>query len=131
MNAPATGRKLRSKIANSRSRSRWADFLDLTIDSKSETPLLQQVYLLLRAAILSHALIPGSRLPSTRQLADRLRVSRTSVLSAYDQLLAEGYVEGRAGSARSRKVRQQDRQSSPFECRNAISKNSGDIGHAR
>ena len=81
-----------------RSRSRWADFLDLTIDFESDTPLLQQVYLLLRGAILSHALVPGSRLPSTRQLADRLGVSRTSVLSAYDQLLAEGYVEGRTGS---------------------------------
>jgi GntR family transcriptional regulator/MocR family aminotransferase len=81
-----------------RSRSRWADFLDLTVDATSTTPLLQQVYQLLRGAILSHALTPGSRLPSTRQLANRLGVSRTSVLSAYDQLLAEGYVEGRAGS---------------------------------
>jgi GntR family transcriptional regulator / MocR family aminotransferase len=98
MNAPVTRRKAKAKIAYSRSRSRWADFLDLTVDSKSETPLLQQVYLLLRTAILSHALTPGNRLPSTRQLADRLCVSRTSVLSAYDQLLAEGYVEGRTGS---------------------------------
>jgi GntR family transcriptional regulator/MocR family aminotransferase len=102
MNAPVTRRKakarVKAKVAYSRSRSRWADFLDLTVDSRSETPLLQQVYLLLRTAILSHALTPGSRLPSTRQLADRLCVSRTSVLSAYDQLLAEGYVEGRTGS---------------------------------
>jgi GntR family transcriptional regulator/MocR family aminotransferase len=97
MDAPAT--MMKKKLAGkSRSRSRWDDFLDLTVDLESDTPLLQQVYLLLRGAILSHALTPGSRLPSTRQLADRLDVSRTSVLSAYDQLLAEGYVEGRAGS---------------------------------
>jgi GntR family transcriptional regulator/MocR family aminotransferase len=98
MTTHAAGGKREGKPRNARSRSRWADFLDLTVDTASETPLLQQVYLLLRGAILSHALVPGSPLPSTRRLADRLGVSRTSVLSAYDQLLAEGYVEGRAGS---------------------------------
>ena len=81
-----------------RSRSRWADFLDLEIELQSETPLLQQIYLSLRKAILLKNLAPGSRLPSTRHLADRLGVSRTSVLSAYDRLLAEGYIEGRTGS---------------------------------
>lgn len=84
--------------ANLRSRSRWADFLDLAIDPASEVPLLQQIYLSLRGAILQKNLAGGSRLPSTRQLADRLGVSRTSVLSAYDRLLAEGYIEGRTGS---------------------------------
>lgn len=76
----------------------WADFLDLAIDHDSEIPLLQQVCQQLRQAIVSRSLLPGSRLPSSRRLADRLGVSRTSVLSAYDQLLTEGYVEGRAGS---------------------------------
>jgi GntR family transcriptional regulator/MocR family aminotransferase len=72
----------------------WADFLDLAIDHDSEIPLLQQVCQQLRQAIVSRSLLPGSRLPSSRRLADRLGVSRTSVLSAYDQLLTEGYVEG-------------------------------------
>ena len=80
----------------------WRDYLrgrvDLAIDAGSEVPLLQQIYLGLRKAILLKSLAPGSRLPSTRQLADRLGVSRTSVLSAYDRLLAEGYIEGRTGS---------------------------------
>jgi GntR family transcriptional regulator/MocR family aminotransferase len=98
MAAPAATGKNEGRPLIARSRSRWADLLDLAVDATSETPLLQQVYQLLRGAILAHALTPGSRLPSTRQLADRLGVSRTSVLSAYDQLLAEGYVEGRAGS---------------------------------
>lgn len=84
--------------SQSRSRSRWADFLDIAIEQDSETPLLQQIYLGLRKAILLKNLAPGSRLPSTRQLANRLAVSRTSVLSAYDRLLAEGYIEGRTGS---------------------------------
>jgi GntR family transcriptional regulator/MocR family aminotransferase len=98
MAAPTVTGTKEGKPRIARSRSGWADFLDLAVDMTSETPLLQQVYQLLRGAILSHALAPGSRLPSTRQLADRLGVSRTSVLSAYNQLLAEGYVEGRAGS---------------------------------
>src|SRR5260370_15960042 len=87
-----------SQLSIARSRSRWEDFLDVEIDLQSETPLLQQIYLNLRKAILLKNLAPGSRLPSTRQLADRLGVSRTSVLSAYDRLLAEGYIEGRTGS---------------------------------
>jgi GntR family transcriptional regulator/MocR family aminotransferase len=98
MAAPTVTGNKQGKPRFARSRSRWADFLDLAVDTSSDTPLLRQVYQLLRGAILSHALTPGSRLPSTRQLADRLGVSRTSVLSAYDQLLAEGYVEGRTGS---------------------------------
>src|SRR4030088_833828 len=98
MAAPTVTGNKEGKPRIDRSRSRWADFLYLAVDTTSETPLLQQVYLLLRGAVLSHALAPGSRLPSTRRLADRLGVSRTPVLSAYDQLLAEGYVEGRAGS---------------------------------
>ena len=88
----------KTKIGRSRSRSSWADMLDLAIDLQSDTPLLQQIYLILREAILLRHLAPGSRLPSTRQLADRLGVSRTSVLSAYDRLLGEGYIQGRTGS---------------------------------
>lgn len=40
----------------------------------------------------------GEKLPSTRDLAEQLGISRTVVLLAYDQLLAEGFVEGRSGS---------------------------------
>ena len=79
-------------------RLKWADFLDLRVEPDATIPLFRQVYLCLRTAIIGQSLAPGSRLPSTRELARKLGVSRTSVLSAYDQLLAEGYVEGRAGS---------------------------------
>ena len=61
-------------------------------------PLFRQVYLGLRKAILSGAFQGGGRLPSTRDLAQQLGVSRTVVLLAYDQLLAEGFTEGRVGS---------------------------------
>lgn len=66
--------------------------------AKNGRPLFQQVYLGLRQGILSGTFSAGERLPSTRELADQLGISRTVVLLAYDQLLAEGYAEGRAGS---------------------------------
>jgi len=58
----------------------------------------RQIYLRLREAILSGALRGGEKLPSTRDLAEQLGVSRTVVLVAYDQLLAEGFAHGKAGS---------------------------------
>jgi len=51
-----------------------------------------------KRAILSGRLRPGVRLPSTRLIAKDLRVSRTTVLNAFDQLTAEGYLEGKIGS---------------------------------
>ena len=76
----------------------WADLYAWQVDRASETPLFQQIYLQIRAAIVSRTLAPGLRLPSTRELASRLRVARASVISAYEQLLAEGYIEGRTRS---------------------------------
>jgi GntR family transcriptional regulator/MocR family aminotransferase len=61
-------------------------------------PLSRQVYGGLRRAVLDGALRVGDRLPSTRDLAEQLGVSRTVVVTAFDQLLAEGFVEGRVGS---------------------------------
>lgn len=63
-----------------------------------DTPLYQQLYTHLRTAILSGELKHGLKLPSTRALADELHVSRNTVLNAYQQLLAEGYLEGHPGS---------------------------------
>lgn len=61
-------------------------------------PVIRQVYDQVRAAIHDGALKPGGRLPSSRDLAQRLGVARASVVAAYDRLLAEGYAEGRKGS---------------------------------
>ncbi len=66
--------------------------------SKSGGPLFRQIYHSLRQSILSGAFRPGDRLPATRTLAEELGVSRTVVLLAYEQLLAEGFATGRAGS---------------------------------
>ena len=66
--------------------------------SKAGGPLFRQIYLGLRHSILSGRFRGDGRLPSTRDLADQLGVSRTVVLLAYDQLLAEGFVTGRRGS---------------------------------
>ena len=65
---------------------------------KKDEPLFRQVYDGLRQAILVGSLPAGERLPSTRDLAEQLGISRTVVLLAYDQLLAEGFVVGRSGS---------------------------------
>lgn len=66
--------------------------------SKEGGPLFRQVYLGLREAILSGAFHSGDKLPSTRDVAEELGISRTVVLMAYDQLLAEGFAVGRSGS---------------------------------
>ncbi|HET7220897.1 MAG TPA: PLP-dependent aminotransferase family protein [Vicinamibacterales bacterium] len=60
--------------------------------------LNQRLFRGLRRAILAGTLAPGSRLPSTRALADDLDVSRNVVLLAFAQLVDEGYAEARGGS---------------------------------
>jgi GntR family transcriptional regulator / MocR family aminotransferase len=61
-------------------------------------PLFKQVYAGLRKGILGGAFRSGGRLPSTRDLAQQLGISRTVVVLAYEQLLAEGFAVGRSGS---------------------------------
>ena len=75
-----------------------SDLLMLGIERASGTPLLRQVYLDLRRAILDGALPPGARLPATRALAQQLGIARNTVVAAYEQLLAEGFIEGRVGA---------------------------------
>ena len=70
----------------------------VALDARAPAPLYRQLYEALRGAILAGRLKPGARLPSTRELAADLRVSRNTVMNAFEQLLAEGYVEGQTGS---------------------------------
>jgi GntR family transcriptional regulator/MocR family aminotransferase len=72
--------------------------LPVVIDRASATPLSAQIAGQLRDAVTSGALTAGGRLPSTRDLAGALGVSRTVVTGAYTQLFAEGWLEGRHGS---------------------------------
>ena len=71
--------------------------MSLPGDDRRE-PLYRQIYDRLRTRILSGELEVGERLPSSRDLAGELQVSRNVVLLAYEQLEAEGYIRGRSGS---------------------------------
>ncbi|MDQ3064275.1 MAG: PLP-dependent aminotransferase family protein [Acidobacteriota bacterium] len=74
-----------------------APFITVPLESSS-IPIYRQLYETLRRAILSGQLPAESQVPSTRALAEQLAVSRMTVVNAYDQLLAEGYIEGVSGS---------------------------------
>ena len=68
------------------------------VDRRSATPLYRQVYDGYRDAIVLRRLRAGERVPSTRDLARELGISRIPVLTAFEQLLAEGYFETRVGA---------------------------------
>lgn len=70
----------------------------VALDRGADAPLTRQIYDQLRSVILAGVLASGSRMISTRRLAGELGVSRNIVLDAFDQLLAEGYVEARTGA---------------------------------
>src|SRR5215470_11630419 len=70
----------------------------IQIDRNKAAPVYGQIYESLRNAIVNQQLGPGSKLPSTRDLATLLDVSRNTVLTAFDQLIAEGYLETRERS---------------------------------
>ncbi|WP_438866796.1 PLP-dependent aminotransferase family protein [Pseudomonas sp. L1(2025)] len=59
--------------------------------------LTRQLYEALRQRVLDGRLVSGTRLPATRDLAAALAISRNSVVRAYDQLYAEGFIESRVG----------------------------------
>jgi GntR family transcriptional regulator/MocR family aminotransferase len=68
------------------------------LDRTSRMPCIRQIYEHVRLKVLRGELRAGERVPATRRLAADLGVSRTVVLEAFAQLLAEGYLEGREGS---------------------------------
>jgi GntR family transcriptional regulator / MocR family aminotransferase len=72
--------------------------LPVVVDRGDRVPMAAQIAEQVRAAVTSGALHAGDRLPSTREFAAALRVSRTVVTTAYAQLFAEGWLEGRHGS---------------------------------
>ncbi len=73
-------------------------FSFVNLDRNSSVPLFQQLGAQIRQAVLSGRLPSGLRLPSSRILAKQLGVSRTSVVTAFEQLIAEGFLEGRVGA---------------------------------
>ncbi|MFD7553874.1 MULTISPECIES: PLP-dependent aminotransferase family protein [unclassified Streptomyces] len=74
----------------------------------SEIPLTSQIQRFIRNEVTEGTLHPGTRLPSSRRLADDLGVSRSVVVEAYGQLVAEGYLEAVQGAG-TQVVRHLDR----------------------
>lgn len=70
----------------------------IVLDRGAQTPLNRQIYDAYRTAIFRRNLSPGQQIPSSRQLAIEISVSRFPVLQAYAQLLAEGYFESQRGA---------------------------------
>src|ERR1700754_479091 len=76
-----------------------ASFLPpVALDRGSGIPMHRQLSEWFRHAIIGGQLRPGQRVPSTRSLAKELKISRLPVLSAYEQLFAEGYLETFTGA---------------------------------
>jgi GntR family transcriptional regulator / MocR family aminotransferase len=72
--------------------------LPVVVDRAGGAPLAVQISAQLQAAVTAGVLRTGDRLPSSRDLAATLCVSRTVVTNAYARLFAEGWLEGRQGS---------------------------------
>ncbi len=72
--------------------------LPFIVDRRADLPLSVQLAGQLRASMADGRLRAGERLPSSRALASTLGISRTVVTTAYEQLYAEGWVQGRHGS---------------------------------
>ncbi|HVE57448.1 MAG TPA: PLP-dependent aminotransferase family protein, partial [Pyrinomonadaceae bacterium] len=73
-------------------------FIMLADKSAPPTPLYRQIYEAIRRAILNGEFEARMQLPATRLLAKQLGVSRMTVINAYEQLFAEGYLEGKTGA---------------------------------
>lgn len=70
----------------------------IELNHQGDGPLYEQIYRQLRAQILNQTLPAGTRLPSSRELAAQLQISRNTVNKAYSQLLVEGYLAAVRGS---------------------------------
>jgi GntR family transcriptional regulator/MocR family aminotransferase len=72
--------------------------MSFQVDRGTARPLAEQICRSIEARILNGSYGPGQRLPSTRQLAQELGVSRSTVSDAFDMLMAEGLIIGVTGS---------------------------------
>jgi GntR family transcriptional regulator/MocR family aminotransferase len=70
----------------------------ILLDRESAVSLWQQLYRQFRQAVIERRMMAGAKLPATRVLAQNLCCSRNTILSAFDQLIAEGYFKARRGS---------------------------------
>jgi GntR family transcriptional regulator/MocR family aminotransferase len=70
----------------------------MTLQRASPVPLHRQIYEQWRTGILTGRFRRGERVPSTRELAATLAVSRSTITESYEQLIAEGYLDAAHGS---------------------------------
>ena len=94
----ATGTEVNRATSRYQAASVSIGSASLSLESSADVSLYRQLYEQLRSAILDGRLQPGARLPSTRSLSAELAIARNTVMGAYEQLLAEGYLEGETGS---------------------------------
>ena len=104
--------------------------LHLQLDGRG--PLRAQLTRALKSAVFLGRVGQGGRLPATRLLARELGVSRNTVLAAYDQLRAEGFVDGRGGSGsyvvpRLRAVKSSTRVSAELPAQSAFARRAREI----
>lgn len=74
------------------------DLIRTRIDGSLATPAYRQIYARVREAILHGSLPPGTRLPSSRSLANQLSMARGTVELAYELLAGEGYIIGKGAA---------------------------------
>lgn len=72
--------------------------LGIQLQRKSDLSLARQIYQILRNQMTEGHLQPGELLPSTRELAQQLSISRNTAYEAYEMLSAEGYIISRQGA---------------------------------
>ncbi len=70
----------------------------MTLDRTGDTPVFRQIQERVARLVDDGTLAPGARLPASRNLADALGVNRSTVVRAYQELWALGYLESRPGS---------------------------------
>ncbi len=85
-------------LSSNGSRPPRVSSLLLLAPGDSASPIHLRLFKRMRELIIEGALTPGAKLPSSRSLSKSLGISRNSVLAAFDQLCADGWLETRAGS---------------------------------
>lgn len=81
-----------------RGKSLGTQMIPLQIEGSAGATLQAQIYDQIRRAIFSGSLLPGMALPSSRELARELKLSRNTVVLAYEKLAEEGYLAMRCGA---------------------------------
>lgn len=71
------------------------NMLTCHLERDSEIPLYEQLYNFIKKEIMEGRITYRSKLPSKRKLADFLKISQNTIEQAYDQLVAEGYIEAK------------------------------------